>query len=330
MKFYISGPMRGYAQTNFPMFDEVSRYVRSCDTNGVPWVALSPADNDRRVWPDIEQQPGFQTGEHVDEYAPPGFTFPELFVWDVEAIGQADGIVLLPGWERSTGALLEKHTAEAFGKLITWAVIEDGRCVYIQPSDPEAPKPAQIIGLMGYAQVGKDTTASILIEHYGYERIAFADALRDMLYALNPITGLAANDDATATWWRVQDIVDSYGWEEAKRRDDTRALLQRLGTEAGRKVLGDDIWVRTALAKVKTSGKYVFTDVRFPNEAEAIKAAGGQLWRISRTGRGPVNNHPSETALDDLKADWYIQNDGPIERLIDVVDPLIGWPKQGA
>lgn len=312
MKLYISGPMRGYPRTNFPMFDEVSRYVRSCaDDDGTPWVALSPADNDRRVWPGIESTPGFVTGAHVDEYAPPGFTFPELFVWDVQAIGESDGIVLLPGWEQSTGAGLELACAEAFGKTVLFAVIEDGKCVYIQPSDPNYVTTAQIIGLMGYAQVGKDTAAATLVAD-GYERIAFADALRDMLYALNPSVPFGDLDRMGSIipegWTTVSWLVDHNGWDAAKQNPEVRRLLQRLGTEAGRQVLGQDIWVRTAMQKAKPGGKYIITDVRFPNEADAIRAAGGQLVRIMRPGYGPVNNHPSETALDDVEADYTIVN----------------------
>jgi dephospho-CoA kinase len=39
-----------------------------------------------------------------------------------------------------------------------------------------------IIGLTGYAQSGKDTVANILVENYGYQRVAFADPIRALLY----------------------------------------------------------------------------------------------------------------------------------------------------
>ena len=47
-----------------------------------------------------------------------------------------------------------------------------------------------IIGLSGYAQVGKDTVAQILVEEYGYSRIGFADIIRNACYRLNPIVTL--------------------------------------------------------------------------------------------------------------------------------------------
>ena len=46
-----------------------------------------------------------------------------------------------------------------------------------------------IIGLTGYAQSGKDTLANILVENYGYTRVAFADKIREFLYEVNPMVG---------------------------------------------------------------------------------------------------------------------------------------------
>ena len=59
----------------------------------------------------------------------------------------------------------------------------------------------------------------------------------------------------------------------------------------------------------------VLTDVRFPNEAEAIQAAGGRLVRVVRPGQDTSDQHISETALDDLVADVEIQNDGTLDEL---------------
>jgi dephospho-CoA kinase len=48
----------------------------------------------------------------------------------------------------------------------------------------------QLIGLSGYARSGKDEAAKVLIEEFGFKRIAFADKLRDFLYALDPIVAV--------------------------------------------------------------------------------------------------------------------------------------------
>lgn len=173
----------------------------------------------------------------------------------------------------------------------------------------------KLVGLSGYAQSGKDTAARVLIEHFGFQRVAFADALRDVLYALNPL--IPVDDSMSAPVIRLQNRVDKYGWDVAKTAyPEVRALLQRLGTEAGREILGTNIWVDTAMRHVdglapgvvKYGGRYVFTDVRFPNEYAAIKDRGGEVWRIEREGHTAVNAHPSETALDGYGFDRVIFN----------------------
>jgi hypothetical protein len=169
-----------------------------------------------------------------------------------------------------------------------------------------------LIGLSGYAQAGKDTTAAVLIERAGFIRVSFADALRDAIYALNP---QISDWSGTA---RLQELVDAEGWDYVKvTYPEVRRLLQAMGTEVGRAQFGENFWVETAFRKM--SGNTVFTDVRFPNEYEAIKAAGGEVWRITRKGTGPVNGHPSETALDDFSFDRVIENDGSLDDLAKVV-----------
>ncbi len=181
--------------------------------------------------------------------------------------------------------------------------------------------PPTLIGLAGYARSGKDTVAAYLVEHHSFTRFAFADTLRDVLYALNPWVagpghGRAHHD---APWlWTVQELVDAIGWDKAKEFDpddpaSVRSYLQRLGTEAGRKVLGENIWVDTTMEKVEASGKLaVITDVRFPNEFDAVVDAGGEVWWVERPGTKPVNAHVSETALDHLQFDRVVGNDGSL------------------
>jgi len=167
-----------------------------------------------------------------------------------------------------------------------------------------------LIGLSGYAQSGKDTAAAVLRE-VGYERIAFADTLRSAVYALNPLM-----PDGR----RVQDVVDEMGWDRAKVNfTEIRTLLQKMGTEVGRNLLGENIWVDTALAGLDQSRKYVVTDCRFPNEADAIRSRGGIVLRIARTGVTKANDHPSETSLDNYDFDGILVNDGTVEDFHDEI-----------
>lgn len=174
-----------------------------------------------------------------------------------------------------------------------------------------------ILGFSGYARSGKDTAAGFLLE-LGWKRIAFADKLRSFLYRLNPILEQHQDPDFGLFETRITEVIDFYGWDgykESKFADEIRGLLQRLGTECGRQILGDNVWVNAALYDTIPSENYVITDVRFPNEAKAIRDRGGRLVRINRPGIGPINNHPSETSLDDFVFDYYIQNDDTLEAL---------------
>lgn len=164
-----------------------------------------------------------------------------------------------------------------------------------------------IIGLTGYAQSGKDSVANILVENYGYQRVAFADPIRDLLYATNPML---------KEGYRVKGLVDVYGWDRVKvDYPEARRLLQELGVGA-RKVFGDMFWVKQALRQLEVEGNFVITDVRYPNEAKAIREhQGSQIWRVKRSGVDAVNSHESESAMDGEKVDQIFVNNGTLEDL---------------
>ena len=165
-----------------------------------------------------------------------------------------------------------------------------------------------IIGLSGYAQSGKDSVASILTSKYGFERVAFADAIRSILWEMNPIV-----KDSGFT---VQGVVTAYGWDKAKIMfGELRRLLQELGVSS-RHTLGEDVWVIAVLRKLNDKNKnYVISDVRFENEASIIKQLEGNLWRIKRPGVEAVNAHVSESEMDGYKVDQILHNGGTIEDL---------------
>ena len=168
-----------------------------------------------------------------------------------------------------------------------------------------------IIGLSGYAQSGKDEVAKILVEKYGYQRLAFADAIRDLLYESNPIVNELASG--------IKHAVDQRGWDEIKKVPAVRTLLQNTGV-AARTVLGDDVWVIAVLRKIeKLRYNYVISDVRFENEATMIRKCGGEIWRVKRPGIEAVNGHVSETEMDHYKVDRILHNGGSLGELESLV-----------
>jgi hypothetical protein len=169
----------------------------------------------------------------------------------------------------------------------------------------------QYIGLHGFAGAGKDTVAKIL-EKYGYTRVAFGDKLREALYVLNPLV----EEGYGGVEYRVQYLVDKYGWDSVKRNSpEVRRLLQVLGTEVGREMIDQNVWVNSVFKALEEDKKYVFTDVRFVNEHQAIDSRLGLLVKIDRPGVGPVNDHKSDKGLPDPWFDASIVNDGTIEDL---------------
>ena len=92
MKIYISGPMNGIKDFNFPMFDRVAAEYRR-----LGYEVFSPADNDRKL---------FGTND-ISEITKKS-TYRECLAEDVNWICKhAEIMVMLPGWEKSKGALIE-------------------------------------------------------------------------------------------------------------------------------------------------------------------------------------------------------------------------------
>jgi hypothetical protein len=146
-----------------------------------------------------------------------------------------------------------------------------------------------------------------------------------------------------------------------------RSFLQKLGTDAIRNGLHENCWINAAFSEFISNDKYeleegtasdggyynkriltaqqsrwIFSDMRFENEFDAIKSRGGLTIRVNRTAINPsfvdvmrpysnhVNYgipmpelHPSETSLDNHSFDETIINDGTIEDLIEKVKTIL-------
>lgn len=169
----------------------------------------------------------------------------------------------------------------------------------------------KIIGLCGYYGSGKDEAAKALIAQ-GWHRIAFADPVRAMALVIDPLVD-SYEDDALGLDTRLSRVVADRGWLEAKKIPEVRRLLQRIGTEAVRDVIGQDTWVQIAERSMPADKNIVFTDSRFANEIAMIRAHGGIVIRIDRPGNQPKQSHVSETYP--FTPDCTIINDGTIEEL---------------
>lgn len=218
-----------------------------------------------------------------------------------------------------------------------------------------------IIGIAGRMGSGKDTVGSII--QYLLDRNVVNESF-DFWYSSNfysvyqfskqwEIKKFAGKLKEVASlitgvpveMWEDQDFKQGrmpYGWGMTYRE-----FLQKLGTEAMRDGLHKDVWVNALFADYKYYEKYnhafskdgvnygnrtlhypdwLITDMRFPNEMDAVKERDGITIRVSRTGiHTPKieDLHPSETALDDCEFDYHIDNSGTIEDLIEKVREML-------
>lgn len=293
MKLYIAGPMTGIAQFNYPEFFKVASGLRD-----LGYTVINPAETNgptvESALADVEANP--RSWEYYMRK-------------DLNSVSQVDGLCVLPGWQNSKGARLEVTVAKALG--IPLYIFKDGK---LRPR-------IEVVGISGYARSGKDTIAEKLVE-MGYVRGSFADAIREAVYKLNPtvlisgvVEGKTNLELGVNSPISLQTLVDNKGWEKAKEHTDVRRLLQVFGTEVGREMFGDNIWIDYLFDRLPDGAKVVIPDVRYPNEADAILALGGALWRVERNGVGPVNGHISDSAMDDYPFMNIVYNCGTIEEL---------------
>lgn len=167
-----------------------------------------------------------------------------------------------------------------------------------------------LIGLTGPARCGKSTAQSIIADRFGLARMNFADPLKD---GLGPMLGL---DERHLSGELKEHPLPWLG-------KSPRELMQTLGTEWGRELVANDLWVRVArqrLAQLEDAeGEAfqgaVFSDVRFPQEADFIRRHGGTVIHLYRPGTAEVRPHISEAGIPLHKRDQVITNGGDLDEL---------------
>ncbi len=179
----------------------------------------------------------------------------------------------------------------------------------------------RLIGLHGAIGAGKDTVARMLVQRPdNIGATSFAAPIKDML--------LAAFREFGLTRQLMED-------RERKEKPlptinrSPRELLQTLGTDWGRDLIHQELWILHAEERVRHFRKFcsalVITDVRFENEASWIRAQGGEVWHIVRKLPENVHAlHPSEHGIEmHAGVDSVIVNDEGLEQLADQV--LMAW-----
>lgn len=161
-----------------------------------------------------------------------------------------------------------------------------------------------LIGLAGRKGAGKDTVASVLTGE-GFSNLKFAGGLKAMISTLLAYQGV---DEGTIERMIEGDLKEVPSVFLGGKTP--RFAMQTLGTEWGRVLIGENLWVDATMNRANTVPCAVITDVRFPNECEAVQRKGGIVIRVQASDQtGPAETHPSEAMIDDLPVDAVFAND---------------------
>lgn len=173
-----------------------------------------------------------------------------------------------------------------------------------------------LIGLCAPAMgSGKTEVANALVENHGFVKLQYAATLKSMIASLLQGSGMSE--------WDAAEFIADPELKETPLAilggKTPRHAMQTLGTEWGRNCITENLWVGITIAKAKalmSQGRnVVIDDMRFLNEAEAVRAAGGTIIRVSRPTAQITSAHASEGELNSYHADWVIPNDSSLATL---------------
>lgn len=185
-----------------------------------------------------------------------------------------------------------------------------------------------LIGLGGRLRAGKDAVADRLVDEHGFVKLGMSDALHEAMLAIDPIIdeGGGYTQESPVTY---SEAIAEYGYVETKARfPEARRLLQKLGTEVGRDMIGENVWVDIMARKVNklliAGRSVVVTGIRFPNEIRLIgQFAGRAIWVERPSLEAAAGGHASETSIGPDDFDRAIVNDGTLDDLYAKVDALV-------
>jgi len=218
-----------------------------------------------------------------------------------------------------------------------------------------------IIGISGLAGSGKDTAADMILQHKGIVKVSLADPIKRFAKEMWDFS-----DDQLWGQSQFRNAPDPRYEVKPGEFLTPRHVLQHLGTE-GARAIDYDVWIRYTIRIAKTlleakpgefcyssqeglqsyieqypQGEFermegfpekvkvvVIPDVRFKNEIQHIRGAGGIMLRVIRPGAGLEGSfalHQSEAEMADIpdaEFDIVIKNVGTLNDLKTSVDEFV-------
>lgn len=169
----------------------------------------------------------------------------------------------------------------------------------------------RLIAFVGPAGAGKTTAANAMVAE-GWELIKFAAPLKEMMRTLYRFVGIPEEGIEARIEGRLKEEPDPVLLGASPRR-----AMQTLGTDWGRQLIRDELWISLWRARVwralQAGQNVVVDDCRFANEAEAVGEMGGVVVGVVGRAKMIDASHPSEQI--DVEPDFLIQNGGSLEEL---------------
>ena len=178
-----------------------------------------------------------------------------------------------------------------------------------------------IIGLCGRKGSGKSSAAESMERNLGFTALSFSTPIKDALSAI----GVPPNALVDAEL-KEKPLSHVYG------NKTPRELMQIFGTEFARNMISQSIWVDCLIERMRgmsTKG-FVIDDIRFDNEAEALKSEGAYIVEVKRDDSFYTQNdlHVSEHGINSDFVEYTLDNvscyrtdlDNAVESMINKIN----------
>lgn len=166
-----------------------------------------------------------------------------------------------------------------------------------------------LIGLTSKARSGKTTMANRLTSQHNFVEISFAKPLKEM----------------ASRYFNIP-YEELYG----NKTEFSRRVLQGLG-HCIREEVKSSFWLDKAFESIKPSQHTVISDVRYLNEAKAIKKKGGILIKIERENCPSIEygtSHSSEMEQEQFVPDIVLFNNASEKLFISLIDKMVKEVKE--